>query len=77
MPSRCGHALGLDVNDGFGLVPDEETELAPGMTLVIHPNLVDPATDEGVMYGSMHVVTEDGVRELHNFSTEGLRPALD
>ncbi len=76
MPSRCGHALGLDVNDGFGLVADEETELVPGMTLVIHPNLVDPATDEGVMYGSMHVVTEAGVRELHDFPIEGLRPAL-
>lgn len=76
MPSRCGHALGLDVNDGFGLVPDEETELQPGMTLVLHPNLVDPATGEGVMYGSTHVVTETGVRELHDIPVEGLRPAL-
>ncbi len=76
MPSRCGHALGLDVNDGFGLVPDEGIELEPGMTLVIHPNLVDPATDEGVMYGSMHVVTETGMRELHDFPVAGLRPPL-
>lgn len=62
---RSGHALGLDVNDGLALVPNDMTVLKPGMTLVMHPNGAEYVGGPGFVQGLTYVITEAGARRLH------------
>ena len=54
---------------------DEVPELtfAPGMTVVVQPNVVTPDETAGVQVGELLLVTEDGVERLHR-AERGLLP---
>ena len=46
--------------------PAPELTLAPGMMLVIQPNVVTPDLQLGVQTGGLVVITDDGARPLHH-----------
>ena len=54
-----GHGVGLFCDSKPHLLEDVDTELVPGMALIVHPNTYHP--DAGyVVLGDALVVTEDG-----------------
>ncbi|MFC2005336.1 M24 family metallopeptidase, partial [Chloroflexota bacterium] len=62
--ASIGHGLGLDVYEYFGLGPNDETVLEPGMVVVIHPS----AQGDGEKIGSQgktYLVTKDGQEALN------------
>jgi Xaa-Pro aminopeptidase len=64
-----GHGLGLFCDSKPHLLEDVETPLAPGMTLIVHPNTYHP--DAGyIVLGDAAVVTQTGVEVLTRTSRE-------
>ena len=64
-PYRGGHSMGHDLDEPPAIVPEDQTVLRPGMTLVIHPCLMDKNGD-GVFLGDSYLVTETGVEPLNH-----------
>lgn len=63
--ARFGHSIGLDVIDSWEFLPTDASELKPGMTLVLHPNVIlepGPARFGG---GYTYLVTDRGVEKLN------------
>ncbi|NRB34343.1 MAG: aminopeptidase P family protein [Rhodobacteraceae bacterium] len=60
---RLGHGLGLQLTEGLSLIPDDHTELRPGMVLTLEPGL---PTGEGRMmvHEENIVITETGAAYL-------------
>ncbi|GGH42314.1 M24 family metallopeptidase [Microbacterium album] len=69
-PFSHGHAIGLDVSDGWVLGDQAEFELRPGMTLAMHPAAITEIAGEGFTAGYTYLITEDGAERLsrHDFS---------
>ncbi|MFV0374724.1 M24 family metallopeptidase [Microbacterium sp.] len=69
-PFSHGHAIGLDVADGWVLGDNTDIALEPGMTLVMHPASLTEIGREGFTAGYTYVITEDGAERLsrHDFS---------
>jgi len=69
-PFSHGHAIGLDVSDGWVLGDRAEFELRPGMTLAMHPAALTEIGGEGFTAGYPYPITEDGAERLsrHDFS---------
>ena len=64
IPHRFGHSIGLDVIDSWEVVPIEDTELKPGMTLAFHPSVTpEPG---GVKFGGgyTYLITDRGAEKL-------------
>jgi Xaa-Pro dipeptidase len=58
-----GHGMGLFADSKPHILEDVDTALAPGMTLIVHPNTYHP--DAGyIVLGDAVLVTEDGVEVL-------------
>jgi Xaa-Pro aminopeptidase len=58
-----GHGIGLFCDSKPHLLEDVETELVPGMALIVHPNTYHP--DAGyIVLGDAVVVADDGVEVL-------------
>ncbi len=74
---RSGHALGLDVLDGWEISSSDDTVLKPGMTVVFHPAVVDESRgfrflEPGGTYfigGYTYVITEEGAEKLSTIDT--------
>lgn len=68
-PFSHGHAIGLDVADGWVLGDSTEVELQPGMTLVMHPASLSRIGGEGFTAGYTYLITTDGAERLsrHDF----------
>lgn len=64
MPYRGGHSLGLEHTEPPAVVPEDETTIRPGMTLVVHPSVVDK-NGEGVFCGDSYLVTHNGWERLN------------
>jgi Xaa-Pro aminopeptidase len=62
---RGGHSMGHDLDEPPAIVPEDETVLRPGMTLVIHPCVMDKNGD-GVFMGDSYLVTETGAEPLNH-----------
>ena len=56
--------MGHDVDEAPAVVPEDETVVKPGMTLVIHPCLMD-ANGDGVFIGDSYLITEKGWERLN------------
>lgn len=69
-PFSHGHAIGLDVSDGWVLGDGTDIELQPGMTLAMHPAALNEIGGEGFTCGATYLITEDGAERLsrHEFS---------
>src|SRR3954465_12421056 len=58
-----GHGIGLFVDTPPHILEDVETELLPGMTIIVHPNTYHPEVGY-VVLGDAVVVTETGCEVL-------------
>jgi Xaa-Pro aminopeptidase len=58
-----GHSQGLDIFERPLLAPNEETELAAGMIIVVHPHVLLPSGG-GVWIGETFLITDDGCQDL-------------
>jgi Xaa-Pro aminopeptidase len=62
---RGGHSMGHDLDEPPAIVPEDQTVIKPGMTLVIHPCVMDKNGD-GVFMGDSYLVTETGAEPLNH-----------
>lgn len=63
-PYRGGHSMGHDLDEPPAIVPEDGTVLRPGMTIVVHPCVMD-TNGEGVFVGDSYLVTESGAEPLN------------
>jgi Xaa-Pro aminopeptidase len=68
-PYRGGHGMGHDLDEPPAIVPEDDTTLRSGMTLVIHPCVMDK-NGEGVFLGDSYLITDTGWERLNT----GLHP---
>ncbi len=68
-PFSHGHAIGLDVSDGWVLGDRTEIALQPGMTMAVHPAAITEIAGPGFTAGYTYLITEDGAERLsrHDF----------
>ena len=64
-PYRGGHSMGHDLDEPPAIVPQDDTVLQPGMTIVVHPCVMDKNGD-GVFIGDTYLVTEKGNEPLNH-----------
>lgn len=65
-----GHAIGLDVLDGWAIGDATDVVLEPGMTMALHPAAVAELGGASYSSGYTYLITEDGAERLsrHDFS---------
>jgi Xaa-Pro aminopeptidase len=63
-PFRGGHSMGHDLDEPPAIVAEDETILSPGMTIVVHPSVMDEKGD-GVFIGDSYLVTDTGWEQLN------------
>ncbi len=63
-PFRGGHSMGHDLDEPPAIVTEDETILRPGMTIVVHPSVMDEDGD-GVFVGDSYLVTDTGWDRLN------------
>jgi Xaa-Pro aminopeptidase len=68
-PYRGGHGMGHDLDEPPAIVPEDDTTLRSGMTIVIHPCVMDK-NGEGVFLGDSYLITDTGWERLNT----GLNP---
>ncbi|UOQ59072.1 M24 family metallopeptidase [Leucobacter rhizosphaerae] len=68
-PFSHGHAIGLDVSDGWVLGDQSDVPLEVGMTMAVHPAALTEIGGAGFTAGYTYLITEDGAERLsrHNF----------
>jgi Xaa-Pro aminopeptidase len=59
-----GHGLGLDLVERPRVESSEDTILAPGMVIVVHPQLVLPAGKGTIWLADTYLVTDSGTESL-------------
>ena len=63
-PYRPGHAIGLDVIDFWSITESNNTILKPGMTLAIHPSVLQKIGGDGIGMGYTYLITDNGAEKL-------------
>jgi Xaa-Pro aminopeptidase len=63
-PYRPGHAIGLDVIDFWSITESNTTILKPGMTLTIHPSVLQEIGSDGIGMGYTYLITDAGAEKL-------------
>jgi Xaa-Pro aminopeptidase len=63
-PFRPGHAIGLDAIDFWSITDSNNTILKPGMTLALHPCVLQKAGGDGIGMGYTFLITETGAERL-------------
>jgi len=64
-PWRCGHGIGLDVIDFWGVVESNTAILKSGMTLVLHPCVLPEPEGDGIGMGYTYLITDTGSEKLN------------
>jgi Xaa-Pro aminopeptidase len=63
-PFRPGHALGLDAIDFWSITDSNDTLLQPGMTLALHPCVLQEMGGDGIGMGYTYLITETGAERF-------------
>lgn len=63
-PFAQGHAIGLDVVDGWAIGDNTDVVLKPGMTLAVHPAAVSELGGDAFTCGYTYLITESGAERL-------------
>ena len=66
----CGHGMGMDLGDGVGLSEDNPLELREGAVITIHPHVMLPDREEGLLMGDTFVVRKGGGQNLSRTACE-------
>lgn len=69
---RYGHGLGMQLTEWPSLIPDDHTELQPGMVLTLEPG-VEIAEGQILVHEENIVIRESGPERLSPFSSPDLR----
>jgi Xaa-Pro aminopeptidase len=64
-PYRGGHSMGHDLNEPPAIVVEDDTILSSGMTIVVHPSVMDK-NGEGVFIGDSYLITNTGWERLNS-----------
>jgi len=57
--ARHGHGMGLSMSEWFSVLPDDETRVQDGQSLVLHATVIDSRTGSQALVGDQYVI-EDG-----------------
>lgn len=60
---RLGHGLGMQLTEGLSLIPDDHTELQPGMIITLEPG-IETGPGRMMVHEENIVITEHGCRFL-------------
>jgi Xaa-Pro aminopeptidase len=60
---RLGHGLGMQLTEGLSLIPEDHTELQPGMVITLEPG-IETAPGRFMVHEENIVITEEGCRFL-------------
>ena len=63
-PFAQGHAIGLDVVDGWAIGDESPVVLQPGMTMAVHPAAVEELGGDAFTCGYTYLITETGAERL-------------
>lgn len=63
MPFRPGHSMGHELDEPPGVVAGGATVFKTGMTIVLHPSMMD-ANGDGVFAGDSYLITDTGWERL-------------
>lgn len=63
-PYRGGHSFGHDLDEPPAITVQDDTMLAPGMTVVVHPSVMD-ASGDGIFVGDSYIITDTGWERLN------------
>ncbi len=74
---RLGHGMGLSMDEGFGIVPDDDYALQENVCLAIHASVWNPETHESYLLGEQYLVKNGGAEVLSdNLPPHDLAPSL-
>lgn len=65
-----GHGIGVDVLEGPRVAPYDDTPLAAGMVVALHPHVVAPDGRRGAYLGQTFVIEADATRALSTLPLE-------
>lgn len=63
-PLRPGHSIGLDALDFWSITESDNKVLEPGMTLAIHPSVMNEIGGDACGMGYTYLITETGAERL-------------
>lgn len=66
----CGHGVGMDDQDLPRLTAGDNTVMRAGMTVALHPRLVDDGQGRGVVMGDTYLLSVSGARRLSRHPSE-------
>ncbi len=73
---RLGHGMGLSMDEGFGIVPNDDYALEEDVCLEIHASVWDPETHETYLLGEQYLVKNGGAEGLSDsLPPHGLAPS--
>lgn len=72
---RLGHGLGMQLTEGFSLIPEDETVLEPGMVLTLEPGLDRPGGR--IMVHEENIAVREGTPEFLSHRAGWDIPVLD
>ncbi|MBR0131402.1 MAG: aminopeptidase P family protein [Firmicutes bacterium] len=65
----CGHICGADLNEER-TTDDNERPLLAGMSVILHPTVLNDKLKSGIYWGQSYLITEDGCECLMESSSE-------
>lgn len=63
-PYRPGHAIGLDALDFWSITESNDTVLKAGMTLAVHPSVMQEFGGDACGMGYTYLITDEGAERL-------------
>jgi len=69
---RFGHALGLSLAEGFSIAPGNKTLVDEATCLVLHPNIVLPASGDSAIHGDPVMLGKNGAEVLASGKQVGI-----
>ncbi len=71
-PLRPGHAIGLDALDFWSITESSPVVLKAGMTIAVHPSIMQELSGDACGLGYTYLITENGPRRFSRVELEDL-----
>jgi len=73
LDGKCGHGVGIDDQDFPKLIAGDPTILEAGMTVALHPRLIDERRTTGAVVGDTFLITSDGPHRFSRYSNKAIQ----